>query len=80
MNEKLRYVVSRGKNEGMVLSPHRYKDGFFRAHKTNSRNDLLGKKVRTEAELVELVRLGFYIRMSNMDARHPPSTVKPEIS
>ena len=80
MSEKLRYVVSRGKKEGMVLSPHRYKDGFFRAHKTNSRNDPLGKKVKTEAELVELVRLGFYIRMSNMDAGHPPSTVKPEIS
>jgi hypothetical protein len=79
MTEKLHYAVSRGKNRGIVLSPHRYEDSFFRAHKTNSRNDQLGKQVKTEEELIGLVRLGFYVRMSNLDAGHPPSTVKPEI-
>lgn len=79
MTEKLRYVVSRGKNTGLVLSPHRYKDSFFRAHKTSSRNDQAGKKVKTEEELIAFARLGFYVRMSNRDAGHPPSTVKPEI-
>jgi hypothetical protein len=79
MTEKLQYVVSRGKNKGIFLSPHRYEDSFFRAHKTHSRKDQSGKQVKTEEELIALVRLGFYVRMSNRDVGHPPSTVKPEI-
>jgi hypothetical protein len=79
MKEKLHYVVSRGKAIGTSLSPHRHKDGYFQAHKTNSRNDPEGKRVRTEEELIELVRLGYHVRMSNKEAGHAPSTVKPEI-
>jgi hypothetical protein len=77
--EKLEYVISRGKMAGVRLAPHRYEDGHFWAHKTNSRNDPEGKRVKTEAELVELVRLGYHVRMSNKSAGHPPSTVKPTI-
>ena len=79
MKEKLHYLVARGKSSGTVLTPHRYKDGCFQAHRTNSRNDPEGKRVRTEAELIELVRLGYHVRMSNLEAGHSPSTVKPEI-
>jgi len=79
MVEKLHYVVSRGIKAGTVLSPHRYEDGYFQAHKTNSRNDPVGKRVQTEVELIQLVRLGYRVRMSNSDAGHSPSTVKPEI-
>lgn len=79
MKKKLHYIVTRGKRAGTVLSPHRYEDGYFQAHKTNSRNDPDGKRVRTEAELVELVRVGYHVRMSNPAAGHAPSTVKPEI-
>jgi len=79
MTEKLHYIVARGKNAGLSLSPHRYEDGFFQAHKTNSRNDPEGKRVQTEAELVALVRIGYHVRMSNVEAGHAPSTVKPEI-
>jgi len=77
--EKLHYVVSRGIKEGTALSPHRYGDGYFQAHKTNSRNDPIGKRVQTVPELIQLVRLGYNVRMSNIDAGHSPSTVKPEI-
>ena len=80
MTEKLHYVVARGKKIGINLSPHRYKDGYFHAYKTNSRNDPEGKRVNTEQELIELARLGYHVRMSNMKAGHSPSTVKPEIS
>lgn len=76
---KLEYTVVRGRRAGVKLTPHRYEDGFFRAHKTNSRNDPDGKHVRTEAELVALVRLGYHVRMSNPTAGHAPSTVKPVI-
>lgn len=79
MNEKLYYTVVQGKRAGTVLIPHLYEDGFFRAHKTNSRNDPEGKRVKTKSELVELVRLGYHVRMSNIGAGHSPSTVKPEI-
>jgi hypothetical protein len=79
MKEKLYYSVSRGKRAGTSLEPHRYEDGYFQAHKTNSRNDPDGKRVKTEAELVQLVRLGYHVRMSNIEAGHAPSTVKPEI-
>lgn len=41
--QKLIYVVSRGRRAGTVLSPHRFADGFYRAHRSNSRNDPEGK-------------------------------------
>lgn len=75
---KIKYTVKRGKNLGVVLAPHRYEDGMFLAHKTNSRNDPEGRRVRTEAELVELITKGYHVRMSNLAARHAPSTVRPD--
>ena len=77
--ETLKYIVTRGRRAGLVLTPHLYSDGYFRAHKTNSRNDPEGKRVKTEAELVSLVRSGYHVRMSNLEKGHAPSTVKPEI-
>lgn len=79
MKVRLRYVVARGKNRGAVLTPHWYEEGYFQAHKTNSRNDPAGKRVKTESELVDLVRSGYHVRMSNPKKGHAPSTVKPEI-
>jgi len=76
---KIAYTVKRGKNIGLVLTPHRYEDGRFLAHKTNSRNDPEGRRVDTEAELVELITCGYHIRMSNMAAGHPASTVRPDV-
>lgn len=77
--QKLTYTVRRGRRAGTQLTPHRYEDGQFLAHKTNSRNDPEGKRVQTIEELIELVRFGYHVRMSNMAAGHPPSTVKPII-
>ncbi len=79
MTEKLRYVVTRGKNVGIVLTPHLYRGGYFRAHKTNSRKDPNFKRVVEESELIALVRSGYHVRMSNLAKGHSPSTVKPEI-
>ncbi len=79
MKEKLHYIVARGKKAGIPLFPHRYEDGYFQAHRTNSRTDPDGKRVKTEAELIALVRLGYHVRMSNPEAGHAPSTVKPAI-
>lgn len=75
---KITYTVKRGKNTGIVLTPHRYEDGMFVAHKTNSRNDPEGRRVHTEVELVELIQRGYHVRMSNTAARHAPSTVRPD--
>jgi hypothetical protein len=77
--EKLRYTIKRGKKAGTVLTPHFYSDGYFKAHKTNSRNDPEGKQVKSESELIDLVHSGYHVRMSNLARDHAPSTVKPEI-
>ena len=74
----LQYRVSSGKNTGEILTPHRYNDGFYQAHKTNSRNDPKGKRVKTMQELYALALKGYHIRMSNLDIGHAPSTVKPD--
>ena len=74
---KINYTVKRGKNVGLVLTPHRYEDGMFLAHKTNSRNDPEGRRVSSEAALLDLVKQGYHVRMSNVRAGHAPSTVKP---
>ena len=79
MKEILHYVVSRGKRAGTVLSAHCYADGYFQAHKTDSRDDPDGMRVRTEAGLVDLVRRGYHVRMGNPGTGHAPSTVSPEI-
>ena len=79
MKEILLYVVTRGRKTGIVLYPHKYENGLFKAHKTNSRNDPEGKSVRTESELIALVRSGYNVRMSNPEKGHAPSTVKPRI-
>ncbi len=79
---KLSYVIKRGKNIGEILRPHWFIEdgGHFRAHKTNSRNDPEGRRVKTEKELIELVRQGYRVRMSNSVIGHAPSTVAPTIS
>ncbi len=78
---KLTYTIKRGKKTGVALTPHWFNEdgGHYRAHKTNSRNDPDGVRVKTEVELIELVRSGYHVRMSNLDKNHPPSTVKPEL-
>lgn len=79
---KLSFTVKRGRNTGIDLSPHWFTEGggHFRAHRTNSRTDPEGRRVKTEGELIELVRLGYHVRMSNPRLGHAPSTVKPTIS
>jgi len=79
---KLTYTVKRGKNTGITLAPHWYSErgGHFRAHKSNSRNDHDGRKVKTERELIDLVRSGYHVRMSNSTMKHAPSTVKPTLT
>lgn len=77
----LTYTVKRGKYIGIELSSHWVTEevGHFRAHKTNSRNDPEGRRVKTESELVELVRMGYHVRISNMHIGHAPSAVQPTI-
>lgn len=75
---KITYTIKRGKNSGLVLTPHRYGDGMFLAHKTNSRSDPEGRRVRSERELIDLISNGYHVRMSNLAAGHAPSTVRPD--
>lgn len=76
--KKIEYRVKRGKNKGIVLTPHWYDGGYYQAHKTNSRNDPVGKRAKTDEELLELVQQGYHVRMSNVEHQHSPSAVKPD--
>lgn len=74
----IQYKVKRGKNKGIILTPHLYEGGYYQAYKTNSRNDPVGKQPKTLTELYSLVMSGYHVRMSNPAHNHSPSTVKPD--
>jgi len=74
---KLQYVVSRGKESGVVLIPHRDRNGKYVASMTRFERDYV--RVETIRELEILARNGFGIRMSNTkSAKHSaPSLISP---
>jgi hypothetical protein len=73
----LLYVVKQGTGAGISLYPHLHRDGNYVASFTRFKKDYI--RVRTKAELIQLVKLGYKIRMSN--SSHPnhkaASLVKP---
>jgi hypothetical protein len=71
----LYYDVRFGKNAGIRLTPHRFRDGRFRASRGKSGPH---KHVQTVEELIALIRQGQMVRMSNPEAGHPPSLISPK--
>lgn len=74
---KLTAIVKRGVAAGTVLTPHRHADGYFVASMTRFKKDYV--PVRTEHELLDHVRRGYSIRMSNprVTNHRAPSLICP---
>lgn len=74
----LTYVVDRGKERGMVLTPHKFEDGKYVASLTRFKRDYV--KVDKVEELIPLMRKGYGIRMSNQDGdnHRSPSLIRPQ--
>jgi hypothetical protein len=68
-------AISRGKDRGATLFPHRYKEGHFLVTKGRQTSDH-NRKVFDEGELVGMVNQGYGIRMSGPG--HAPSTFMPQ--
>lgn len=78
MTKPLEYVVSRGSEIGVVLSPHLHEDGKYVASMTKFEDDYI--RVETKRELRILAKHGFSIRMSNHESKshRSPSLISPD--
>jgi hypothetical protein len=74
---KLQSTVKRGKAQGTILTPHRYKDGCYVVSKSRFAADQL--RVALATDLPGMVAAGFGVRMSNQSvANHrSPSLIAP---
>ena len=73
----LRYVVTRGREKGVVLTPHRGEDGKYVASRTRFKKDYV--KVERVKDLIPLMQKGYGVRMSNQgsDTHRGPSLIRP---
>jgi hypothetical protein len=69
--------VSRGKNKGVRLTPHRFVRDNGRFHLANAKEGPY-VAVETEAGIVAQLRRGLSLRMSNRDEGYPPSLISPK--
>lgn len=61
--KKLTAIVSKGKNKGTTVTPHRYQAGYFLVSKGGNTRDC-AQKVSHENELEAWIQRGYSIRMS----------------
>lgn len=75
--QKLSYVVKRGRSVGTVLTPHLHVDNHFVVSLTRYERDY--QRVKEEQDLVEWVRKGYSVRMSNQSVKshRSPSLISP---
>ncbi len=71
---KLQCRVSRGKNEGKVLTPHKFKDGLYVVSKTRFKIDHVS--VPSILQVYEYLQKGYRLRMSNSEYKISPSLIK----
>ena len=74
----LTYVVTRGRENGVVLTPHKGEDGKYVASRTRFKQDYM--KVDKVEDLLPLLQKGYSVRMSNQDSdtHRPPSVIRPQ--
>jgi hypothetical protein len=72
----LHAFVARGPKTGVLLYPHKHRDGNYVVSMTRFEKDYI--KVAKSAELVDWLEKGYGLRMSNKDAGvASPSLVEP---
>jgi hypothetical protein len=67
-------IVKRGKNKGIIVTPHEYENGKYRVAR---RKEDIPLEV-DQHELEPSLGRGLGIRMSNKDANHPPGLFRPK--
>jgi len=67
MSQTLIYVVQRGEEMGIKLTPHKFSDGSYVASKTRFESDYV--RAYSINELIDLKDKGYGIRMSNKDSK-----------
>lgn len=74
---KLHAFVKYGSNQGVLLFPHRHKDGNFVVSMTRFKKDY--KLVSHEDHLIAWLEKGYRLRMSNSDRGiRAPSLIAPQ--
>jgi hypothetical protein len=75
--ESMAYVVRRGAEIGVTLSPHKHDDGSYVASKTRFERDYI--RVESLTKLVALAKAGYKVRMSARDSKkhRAPSLISP---
>jgi hypothetical protein len=71
----LYFDVRRGENTGIRLTPHKFKDKTF--HVAKKKGDQY-VHLETEEQVVQYLRSGYSLRMSNRKENHAPSLIAPE--
>ncbi len=64
-----------GKDTGISLTPHRFRDGRFAVARKKGEDY---KFLDTEEEVVSHLAQGYLLRMSNRKERHAPSLIAPD--
>lgn len=70
----MHFTVRWGKNKGIQLHPHRFRDGAF--HVMRKKGDT-PTSVKSEGDLESWVERGYCLRMSNKKENHSPSLIAP---
>jgi len=75
--KRLTYVVTRGREKGAVLTPHKGEDGKYVASPTRFKKDYV--KVERVEDLISLMQKGYGVRMNNQDSdnHRMPSLIRP---
>jgi hypothetical protein len=68
------FIVSRGNNAGIRLTPHRFKDGTYHVLRRKGEPAVL---VKNEEDLQSYLDRGYLLRMSNKSEDHRPSGISP---
>ena len=68
--------ISRGRNAGEVLVPHKHKDGTYVVSKTRFACDYI--RVKDEQSIINALRSGLSLRMSGRDPATSPSLISPD--
>ena len=69
------FIVSRGNNRGIRLTPHRFKDGTYHVLRTKGGTPV---RVKNEEDLQPYLDRGYLLRMSNKSEHHHPSGITPD--
>ena len=76
MTPKITYTVTRGKQAGSQLTPHKHACGNYVVSKTRYQRDYV--YIETLDEVLRLLKAGYKVRVSDHGTKSSPSLVRLE--